>query len=62
MSVIKDCTFVETKTLKDFGAIGDGVTDDSEALQKAFDWVAETGGKIGRTPGTFRVKKPIEIK
>jgi len=51
-----------TKSVKDFGAKGDDITDDSEALQKAFDWAAETGGKIEPSPGTFRLSRPIKIK
>ncbi|MDI6852074.1 MAG: glycosyl hydrolase family 28-related protein [Deltaproteobacteria bacterium] len=39
-----------------FGAKGDGVTDDTAAIQKAVDWVfAQGGGKISFPPGTYIV-------
>lgn len=45
-------------TVKDFGAIGDGVTDDSEAIKKAI--------KSGTNPvvfphGIYKISKPIEL-
>ncbi|MEX2451060.1 MAG: glycosyl hydrolase family 28-related protein [Rhodospirillales bacterium] len=47
-----------------FGAIGDGVTDDSAALQKLFD--AVFAGKQAKTatipPGRYLVKRPIRVK
>lgn len=42
--------------IRDFGAVGDGVTFDSAAIQKAFDTVsAAGGGKVIIPPGTYLV-------
>ena len=46
-------------TVKDFGATGDGVTDDTAAIQKAVD----RGLKPLHFPaGTYRISKTIEIR
>ena len=42
-----------------FGAIGDGVTDDTEAIQHA---VTQGDGVLHFPPGTYRITEPIEIK
>lgn len=52
----------EVKSFKDFGAVGDGKTDDAVALQAAFDWSRRTGGKLEPSPGTFMVSAPIEME
>lgn len=39
----------------DFGAVGDGVTDDTAALQDAIDAVAGTGGTLEVAAGTYMV-------
>ena len=36
----------ETVSVKDFGAVGDGSTDDSAAVQKAYNFMASLGGGI----------------
>ena len=48
--------------LKDpaFGAVGDGVADDSAALQKALDRLAANGGgEIALTSGVYRIASPV---
>jgi len=50
----------EIKNVKDFGATGDGVTDDWNAIQRAVNWT--TGGNRGVIffpLGTYRCTKPI---
>ena len=42
-----------------FGAIGDGVTDDTESIQHA---VTQGDGVLHFPPGTYRITQPIEIK
>ena len=41
-----------------FGAVGDGVTDDTEAIKHA---VANGDGMLHFPPGTYRITRPIEI-
>jgi hypothetical protein len=43
---------------KDFGAVGDGVADDSDALQRA---ITATAGRTLVLTGTFRVTKTLTI-
>lgn len=48
-------------SVKDFGAKGDGVADDTEAIKKAV-MSAEENGIIYFPPGKYRVKETIEVK
>ena len=43
----------ETVSVKDFGAVGDGVADDAPAFQAAHDALPETGGTIYAPQGTY---------
>lgn len=55
-----DAQFVNVKA--DFGAVGDGVTDDTAAIQAAIDAVsAAGGGAIFFPPGTYLVYKDNPI-
>ncbi len=47
------------RTVRDFGAVGDGVTDDTSALQKAVD---AKQGTIVIPPGRYRLTKPVVIE
>jgi len=44
----------QTVSVKDFGAVGDGVTDDTAAIQAALNATA-TGGTVLVTTGTFKL-------
>lgn len=46
-------------SVKEFGAIGDGINDDAPAIQKALDTLKHTGGTIYFPPGTYLLKAPI---
>lgn len=43
----------ESVSAKDFGAIGDGIADDTLALQRGIDFVATNGGILYVPPGTY---------
>ena len=47
----------ETVSVKDFGAIGDGATDDTAAIQNAINSVS-SGGIVHFPPGTYVVNGP----
>jgi len=48
----------EPRTVRDFGAVGDGRHDDTAAIQKAVD----AGGAVRFPAGTFRLTKPVEVQ
>lgn len=48
----------------DYGALGDGANDDSNAIQAVLDLVASTapGGRVIIPPGTYLINAELEIK
>ena len=48
--------------VKELGAVGDGVTDDTEAFQKAVGAIALTGGTIQIPSGVYRVGRQTFMK
>ena len=54
----------DTLNVKDFGAVGDGVTDNHEAMQAAIDAASQGlgGGKLYFPEGTYLVKKMVQLK
>jgi hypothetical protein len=44
-----------------FGAVGDGVEDDSAALQDAFDYIAANGGALRIPAGTYNIETALTI-
>lgn len=51
----------EAYSVKDFGALGDGTTDDSAAIQAAHDALPGSGGSLYFPPGTYKVISTITI-
>lgn len=53
----------ETVSIKDFGAKGDGVTDDTDAIQAAVDYVSQNNvvSKILIPSGTYLISKYIDF-
>jgi hypothetical protein len=47
--------------VRDYGAVGDGVTDDTTAIQAAFTAAGVSGGVVTMPPGTFLVGSEIVI-
>jgi hypothetical protein len=56
-------TRLTVNVVQDFGAKGDGVTDDEPALQAALDYVASKGGGVVYLPaGTYGIARPIVLR
>lgn len=52
----------DIKNIKDFGAVGDGVTDSWPAIMSAYNWtVGKNRGIIFFPPGTYLVSQPINF-
>ena len=47
----------ETISVKDFGAVGDGLADDSEAVQRA----VTSGKSLLFPPGRYKITRPLSI-
>ena len=53
----------EFVSVKDFGAVGDGVTNDAAAIQAAIDYASSIGGQTVTGGGlTYRTTSPIIVK
>lgn len=51
----------ESVSVLDFGAVGDGVTDDTAAIQAAIDSLGAVGGVVEVPPGTYKVSSALNI-
>jgi hypothetical protein len=54
-------SFDVTANVVRFGAVGDGVTDNTAAVQAAIDSLADRGGIVFFPEGTFRVNGQLEL-
>lgn len=52
----------DTVSVKDFGAVGDGITDDAAAIQAAINSLDARGGTILFPKGTYMVSTGITLK
>ncbi len=53
--------FGEVKNVQDLGAVGDGVADDTAAIQAAIDAVPTNGGIVFFPPGTYKISVALSI-
>lgn len=54
--------FAQMVSVKDFGAVGDGVADDFLAINRAAKYVADQGGgTVYYPPGTYRITRAIRL-
>ncbi len=51
----------QTRSVKDFGATGDGRTDDTLALQSALDWLSKSGARLEFAKGEYKVTAPLTL-
>jgi hypothetical protein len=52
----------ESVSVKDFGAIGDGTTDDTSAIQAALDYMYNAGGgRVYLPAGTYKTSLPLIV-
>jgi len=50
-----------TKTPFNFGAFGDGITDDTNALQAAFNWAVNNGAKLELGNFHYAITSPLQL-
>lgn len=53
--------FADVRNIKDFGAIGDGETDDTVAFQEAINAIPSIGGSIYVPSGRYKITSTITI-
>lgn len=51
----------ESVSVKDFGAVGDGITDDTAAIQAAIDSLGTAGGVVEVPTGAYKVSSVLNI-
>jgi hypothetical protein len=59
---LKKGTAYVRNVIDDFGAKGDGIVDDTTAVQAAFDWAATTGAYLRMPAGVYKTTATLKIK
>ena len=49
-------------SVKDYGAVGDGVTDDTESMERAFADAARMNVSLYVPSGTYMIRRPLTLK
>jgi hypothetical protein len=49
-------------TPEQFGAVGDGIADDTAAMQLALDDIRDNGGVLSLSSGTYKITAPITLQ
>lgn len=52
---------IDIVNVKEFGAMGDGITDDTENIQKAIDYAFMNGKNVYLPKGKYIIKKPLHL-
>lgn len=48
-------------SVKDYGAVGDGVTDDTEAMERAFAYAGQNNLALYVPVGTYMIRRPLTL-
>lgn len=62
LEIIDAAAIAEVYNVKNFGATGDGITDDTAAIQGAINATPSTGGMVYLPAGTYRISSSIIVK
>ena len=64
LTTVKGSVLNRGVNVKDYGAVGDGVTDDTAAIQAALDYALSSGvrGKVIVPPGNYRTTATITVE
>jgi hypothetical protein len=61
-TIVDDDRQIVVDVVKDFGAVGDGITDDTKAIQQAINTTYEAGGGVILFPAGIYVVTSVDLK